>query len=104
MPINKSIPFEWYETPNIHFCSIKDFENLCKKLGFLVEKKVFLTAKHQLLGLLGHDFIANFFAEYGIFLITKNHFAATNQEEFAFAKKLLNGFQPSPAAACLSTK
>jgi len=30
MPVSKTIPFEWYETPNIHFCSIKDFENLCK--------------------------------------------------------------------------
>ena len=32
MPVNKNIPFQWYDTPNIHFCSIEDFENLCKKL------------------------------------------------------------------------
>ena len=29
MPVNESIPYQWYETPNIHFCSIKDFKNLC---------------------------------------------------------------------------
>ena len=88
MPVNKNIPFEWYETPNIHFCSIKDFEKLCKKLNFSIRDKVFLTAKHQLISFFGHELIANFFAEYGIFLITKNEFAHTPQEEFAFKKNI----------------
>lgn len=108
MPVSESIPFEWYETPNIHFCSIKDFENLCQKLNFSIKKKIFLTAKHRLISFLGHDRIANLFAEYGIFLITKNEFAPTAQEEFAFGKNLnkkLNlGFQPAPGAAYISTK
>jgi methionine biosynthesis protein MetW len=86
MPISKTIPFEWYETPNIHFCSIKDFEKLCKKLGFTIKKKIFLTSKYKFIGLLGQDFIANFFAEYGIFLITKNELSLTKQEEFIFDK------------------
>jgi methionine biosynthesis protein MetW len=99
MPINETIPFQWYETPNIHFCSIKDFENLCRELGFVVKKKIFLTSKHRLLGVLGHDSIANFFAEYGIFLITKNDFAATNQEEFIFGKNLKFPFESNPKTA-----
>lgn len=99
MPVNETIPFQWYETPNIHFCSIKDFENLCRELNFLVRKKIFLTSKHRLLGVLGHDSIANLFAEYGIFLITKNDFAATNQEEFIFSKNLKFSFESNPKTA-----
>ncbi len=103
MPVNKNIPFEWFETPNIHFCSIKDFEKLCGQLGFSVKKKIFLTAKQQLLGVLGHNYLANFFAEYGIFLITKNELAATNQEEFVFKKTAPFGFKAAPSTTCLST-
>jgi methionine biosynthesis protein MetW len=92
MPVNKTIPFEWYETPNIHFCSIKDFEKLCEKLNFLIEEKVFLTSQHRLISVFGSDFIANLFAEYGIFLITKNEFAPTAQEEFAFKNGIKKEF------------
>ncbi len=31
MPVSKFMPFEWYNTPNIHFCTVKDFEALCEK-------------------------------------------------------------------------
>ncbi len=31
MPVSKSLPFAWYNTPNIHLCTFKDFEALCKK-------------------------------------------------------------------------
>ncbi len=87
MPVNKNIPYQWYDTPNIHFCSITDFENLCHDLNFTIEHKIFLTNKHRLISFFGHKFIANTFAQYGIFLIKKNDFAATNQEEFSFAPK-----------------
>lgn len=97
MPVNKTIPFSWYDTPNIHFCSIKDFENLCKELKFNVDKKIFLTAKKQLAGFLGQKLIANFFAEYGIFLISKQEFAGTNQEEFVFNKSTHNSFSKNPS-------
>ncbi len=86
MPVNKTIPFEWYETPNIHFCSIRDFEKLCHKLNFKIEKRFFLTAKQRLLEPFCKFSLANLFAEYGIFLITKKEFSPTPQEEFAFRK------------------
>jgi methionine biosynthesis protein MetW len=31
MPVSKFMPHEWYDTPNIHFCTVRDFENLCHK-------------------------------------------------------------------------
>lgn len=78
MPVNKTIPFEWYETPNIHFCSIADFRNLCKNLNFKIQKEIFLTNNK----IVKTKFIANLMAEYAIFLIEKDEFAGANQEEF----------------------
>jgi len=77
MPVNKTIPYEWYETPNIHFCSIRDFEKLCKKLNLEIQREIFLTNKHCFKGVFNNKIFANLFAEYGIFAIVKSEFCAT---------------------------
>jgi methionine biosynthesis protein MetW len=33
MPVSEALPYEWYDTPNIHLCTVKDFEALCVKVG-----------------------------------------------------------------------
>jgi len=33
MPVSDTLPYSWYDTPNIHFCTVKDFEALCKQLN-----------------------------------------------------------------------
>ncbi|HEX4943318.1 MAG TPA: methionine biosynthesis protein MetW [Usitatibacteraceae bacterium] len=33
MPVSESLPYQWYDTPNIHLCTVKDFEDLCVKVG-----------------------------------------------------------------------
>ncbi len=33
MPVSKTLPYSWYDTPNIHLCTVKDFEDLCRKVG-----------------------------------------------------------------------
>jgi hypothetical protein len=93
MPVNKTMPYQWYETPNIHFCSILDFEKLCKDLDFNIKKKVFLTSNHCLSGIFGNELFSNLFAKYGIFLITKNEFKSSNQEEFAFKTLVSLGYK-----------
>jgi methionine biosynthesis protein MetW len=40
MPVSKSIPFEWYDTPNIHHATIKDFRLFCQGLGLVIEQEV----------------------------------------------------------------
>ena len=35
MPVTKHLPNEWYNTPNLHMCTIKDFVNLCKKKNII---------------------------------------------------------------------
>jgi methionine biosynthesis protein MetW len=89
MPVNKALPYQWFETPNIHFCSITDFEKLCFDLDLQINKKVFLTNNHQLFSIFAKDFFANLFARYGIFLITKTDFINSGQEEFAI-KNIIN--------------
>jgi len=41
-PVTKQLPFDWHETPNIHFLSIKDFDSFCRKMGVKVEKRICL--------------------------------------------------------------
>lgn len=104
MPVNKSIPFQWYETPNIHFCSIEDFENLCQEMSFIIEQKIFLTNKHRLISFFSNKKIANLFAEYGIFLITKKDLAPTFQEEIVFDKVRNNFSTESKTKLAISQK
>ncbi len=41
----ESLPYTWYDTPNIHFFTIKDFLNLCNEMNIVVEKSIGLTSK-----------------------------------------------------------
>lgn len=43
MPVTRHLPYQWYETPNIHFCTIRDFEALTAELGLTLHKRVMLT-------------------------------------------------------------
>jgi len=39
MPVSKFMPHSWYDTPNIHFCTVKDFEALCRQNGFRIKRR-----------------------------------------------------------------
>jgi methionine biosynthesis protein MetW len=43
MPVSKILPHEWYNTPNIHLCTMLDFEDLCAKLDIEILDRVALT-------------------------------------------------------------
>lgn len=41
MPVSKELPYQWYDTPNVHHCTLVDFEDLCAKLGIrILERRV----------------------------------------------------------------
>ena len=42
MPVNRHLPYPWYDTPNIHFFTYRDFAELCGPLGITIEKTIFL--------------------------------------------------------------
>ena len=43
VPVTPSLPYTWYNTPNLHFLSIKDFVRFCRDHNIVIEKKVFLN-------------------------------------------------------------
>ena len=43
MPVTKKLTYQWYDTPNIHFCTVADFEALCREKGYRVINKSTLT-------------------------------------------------------------
>ena len=64
-PVTDALPYQWYETPNLHFLSILDFINYCRIKGVRIEKEVYLGLKRRVWAL------PNLFAYVGIFLISK---------------------------------
>ncbi|MCX7788624.1 MAG: methionine biosynthesis protein MetW [Spirochaetes bacterium] len=54
MPVTPSLPFQWYDTPNIHLCTKKDFRNLCKALGILILKEIDLWNSKRIPAFLGN--------------------------------------------------
>ena len=71
MPITESLPNDWYNTPNIHMCTIKDFVKFSKVIDFKIFKSLALTNKNVSNISNYNLFYKNLFAELGIFLIEK---------------------------------
>ena len=71
MPITESLPNNWYNTPNIHMCTIKDFVKFSKIINFKIFKSLALTNKNISNITNSNLFYKNLFAELGIFLIEK---------------------------------
>ena len=45
MPVSDELPYKWFKTPNIHLCTIQDFDNLCRENKIKVEQRLILTDK-----------------------------------------------------------
>ena len=71
MPITKDLPNEWYNTPNLHMCTIKDFVKFSKVIDFKIFKSLALINKNISTISNSNLFYKNLFAELGIFLIEK---------------------------------
>ncbi|MDH5719210.1 MAG: methionine biosynthesis protein MetW [Spirochaetia bacterium] len=65
-PITEWLPYEWFETPNLHYLSVFDFFDYCKKRNIKIENSYYMNAKKQI------SFMPNFFAQNAIFLISKD--------------------------------
>lgn len=64
-PITEALPYQWYETPNLHFLSILDFKQYCRAKKINIQRSVCIGQNHKIL------FLPNLFAQVGIFLISK---------------------------------
>lgn len=63
-PVTGALPYEWHDTPNLHFLSILDFMNYCKKRNMTIEEAYFIGSKRKV------KLFPNLFAQTGIFVIS----------------------------------
>jgi methionine biosynthesis protein MetW len=71
MPKTNNLPDRWYDTPNIHLCTIKDFLDLCSDVGAKVERAVALNAYGRKMGVAMPLFAQNLFGEQAVFLLSR---------------------------------
>lgn len=70
MPISDLLPNPWYETPNIHLCTIRDFVGLCDEIGARVERSITLDRQGRPYSLDPRGGLANLLAEQGVFVLS----------------------------------
>ena len=71
MPVTQNLSWAWHDTPNIHFCTIKDFVALCHELGAKVERSTALNAQGRPLKLKIPTLMQNLLGEQAIFLLSR---------------------------------
>jgi methionine biosynthesis protein MetW len=64
-PVSPSLPYEWYDTPNLHFLSLHDFSAYCRKRGMKIEQAFYFTSARKV------RVLPNLLAEVGVFLVTR---------------------------------
>ena len=74
MPVTEGLPFAWYDTPNIHFFTLKDFQNLCKEMNIIIEKSIGLTSKGEQFDINKSFSSTNLFTHEAIFLLSYKNF------------------------------
>src|SRR6187402_3589825 len=71
MPRTENLPATWYDTPNIHFCTIKDFVQLCDEINVKMERAVALDMYGRPVPLTLPWWFWNMFGEQGVFLLSR---------------------------------
>ena len=71
MPVTKTLSYQWYDTPNIHFCTIRDFVALAEQLNIAIEDRIVVDTAGKKTNFTGRGMFANLFGEQGVFLLRK---------------------------------
>jgi methionine biosynthesis protein MetW len=71
MPVTKSLPNHWFDTPNIHLCTVRDFEALCREKGINILERTVVDHTHSKSTLLMRLF-PNLFGEIAIYRFCRN--------------------------------
>ena len=71
MPVNETLPETWYDTPNIHFCTIKDFVVLCDEMGVSVKRSIALDRKGRVRRIGSYVFLSNLLGEHAVFVLSR---------------------------------
>lgn len=71
MPVTENLPYSWYDTPNIHFCTIRDFMQLCHEVGAHMERRMALNAGGTRMTLNAPWWFWNLFGQQAVFLLSR---------------------------------
>jgi methionine biosynthesis protein MetW len=71
MPVTSNLPYSWYDTPNIHFCTIRDFVELCREVGAQMETASALDARGKPIRVTLPWWAWNLLGEQGVFLLRR---------------------------------
>jgi len=69
MPVTKELPYSWYDTPNIHFCTVRDFLTMVQEVGAKVEKAVALDRSGGRISYFLPQCAWNLFGQQAVFLL-----------------------------------
>ena len=94
MPVTKGLPHSWHETPNIHFFTIKDFQDLCTESKINIEKNIALTSNGKQFEITNKLIGDNLFTSEAIFLLSYQNFEPikiqSNQKSFISKSAIAN--------------
>jgi methionine biosynthesis protein MetW len=71
MPVTRNLPDHWYDTPNIHFCTIRDFVALCREVDAKVETSMVLNRHGQRIPFKAPMWFWNLFGQQAVFLLRR---------------------------------
>jgi methionine biosynthesis protein MetW len=71
MPVTPLLDHQWYDSPNIHLCTIRDFVALCGEMGIRIEKSIALDRYGRPYKLDPRGSLANLLAEQGVFVLSR---------------------------------
>ena len=71
MPVTNALPHHWFDSPNIHSCTIKDFIQLCAELGIEIERSIALNHRGARRRIRSNVALANLAGEQAVFLLTR---------------------------------
>ena len=94
MPVTQELPYAWYDTPNIHFFTLKDFLEMCKMTNVYIERSIGLTSQGRQFEITNNTLTSNLITNEAIFLLSKKTYEPiklkSNQKIFSGSTVIAN--------------
>ncbi|MBT3361064.1 MAG: methionine biosynthesis protein MetW [Rhodospirillales bacterium] len=71
MPVSDALPYQWYDTPNIHLCTIKDFVEMCRETETIIERSISLNERGNARRINSGPLLANLFGVQAVFVLRR---------------------------------
>jgi len=71
MPVSNALPYQWYDTPNIHLCTIKDFLVMCRETEITIERSISLNERGNARRINSGPLLANIFGVQAVFVLRR---------------------------------